>query len=411
MSTSAALPVSFAEQFSSYRWVILAVLWITYVVVFLARLSVGPLAPFLKEDLHITSAQVGLVMSTAAFGYMLTQIPVGWLVDRIGARWPIAVGEILAGFCMFGVAVSPSYAWMLGLMLLVGMSCGCLMPATTQAVVVWFPRRERATVMGIKQMAVNAGGIIGAATLPAIALAWGWRAGFGSLGIVAIAIGAISLVFYRNPTAAPATEATGAAPRVALRSLAANREIWLVAVAGLCMNWVEMAMIGHFVLYMKEALAFSVVAAGAMLATAETAGAFARPGSGLVSDWLFRGRRKPVFLILAVMTTAMCVVLAAAGPSLGRLMFPVVFVFGIGGVGFGAICFTMLSEFGGRQGAGTASAFGSTVGMIGSIVGPIAFGHIVDISRSYEMAWWSQAAIGSLAVVALLFVRESLREI
>ncbi|NIN00109.1 MAG: MFS transporter, partial [candidate division Zixibacteria bacterium] len=76
-----------------YRWVILGVLWITYIVVFLNRLSVGPLAPFFKDDLGITSTQVGLVMSAASFGYMLSIFPIGWVVDRIGARWPIMMGE------------------------------------------------------------------------------------------------------------------------------------------------------------------------------------------------------------------------------------------------------------------------------------------------------------------------------
>jgi ACS family glucarate transporter-like MFS transporter len=64
-----------------YRWVILGILWITYIVVFLNRLSVGPLGPFFKEDLGITSTQVGLIMSAAGFGYMLSIFPIGWVVD------------------------------------------------------------------------------------------------------------------------------------------------------------------------------------------------------------------------------------------------------------------------------------------------------------------------------------------
>ena len=181
------------------RWVILGVLWITYVVVFLTRLSIGPLAPFLKADLRLGSAQVGLVMSTAAFGYTLTQIPVGWVVDRIGARWPIAIGELLAGLCMFCVSIAPSYTSLLGLMLLTGMACGILMPATTQAVVVWFPRRQRATVMGVKQTAGEWWRDPGRRVSPAIALAFGWRFGFVILGVVAVSIAAVSFVVYRNP--------------------------------------------------------------------------------------------------------------------------------------------------------------------------------------------------------------------
>lgn len=395
-----------------YRWVILGVTWIAYAVVFLNRLSAGPLAPFFKGELRLTNAQVGLVMGISALGYTLTQIPAGWFVDRIGARWPIALGEFIAGAGMLGVSVTPTYGWLLSLMLLTGMGCGFLMPATAQAIVVWFPRRERATVMGLKQTAVNLGGVL-ATLLPAIAVAYGWRAGFKLIGFAAIAIGVCTLLLYREPSMSRAMEASKASagpPQVPLRELLTNREIWLVAIAGLFMNWVEMATIGHFVLYMKDALLFPVVAAGGMLAAAVTAGAVARPLSGLVSDWLFAGNRKPVFLILALTATVMSAALAVGPPNVGWILYPLVLMLGIGAIGFGGIFITMLSEFGGRHGAGTAAAFGSTVSMIGSVVGPIAFGHLVDISGSYRVAWLSQAVIGALGAAALMAVRETKRD-
>lgn len=182
-----------------YRWVILGVLWTTYIVVFLNRLSVGPLAPFFKEDLGITSAQVGLIMSAASFGYMITLLPMGWVVDRIGARWPMVIGELIAGVAMITLFFAPSYIWLLVLMFATGMGCGFLMPSTTQGVVVWFPAKERATVMGLKQTAVNIGGIITAVTLPVVALALGWRYGFLFLGIIAIAIAVTALTLYKEP--------------------------------------------------------------------------------------------------------------------------------------------------------------------------------------------------------------------
>lgn len=174
--------VQTTESTSWYRWVILGVLWTAFIVVFLNRLSVGPLGPFLKQDLGITSAQVGLVISAAAFGIVVTMFPVGWVVDRIGARWLMVIGELIAGISMLALFFVPSYIWLLILMFVVGLGCGFLMPSTTQGVVVWFPPRERATVMGLKQTAVNIGGIISAATLPAVALALGWRYGFLFLG-------------------------------------------------------------------------------------------------------------------------------------------------------------------------------------------------------------------------------------
>ena len=163
------------EKVHGYRWVILGVLWITYIVVFLNRLSVGPLAPFFKDDLGITSTQVGLIMSAASLGYMVSILPMGWVVDRIGARWPMVTGELIAGACMMALFFATSYPWLLILMFVTGLGCGFLLPSTTQGVIAWFPLRERATVMGLKQTAVNIGGIISASTLPAIALALGWQ--------------------------------------------------------------------------------------------------------------------------------------------------------------------------------------------------------------------------------------------
>ena len=400
------------ETVHRYRWVILAVLWTAYVVAFLNRLSIGPLGPFLKDALHLTNAQIGMVLSAASTGYLVTQIPVGWVADRTGARWPIALGEFLAGAAMVGIFFLPTFGSLLVLMFVTGVGCGFLAPSTTQAVVVWFPQRERATVMGLKQTAVNMGGIIGAATLPSIALVFGWRYGFLLLGLVAIAIGGLSLLLYRDPpTHVAGVRLPPAAAASPLRDVLRNRQIWLVAMGVFFLNWVELAMIGHFVLYLTNGLHFEVRAAGGMLAIAEVAGAIVRPVSGLASDRLFNGRRKPVFLFFAVTSSVMCFVLGLFGNHLTWELYPVVVLFGIGAIGFGGIQLTLLSELGGRGGAAQAAGFGSTIAVGGSILGPITFGHIVDVTGSYETAWLSSGVVGILSVVFLALVDESKRKI
>jgi len=406
--------VSSGKNTNRYRWVILAILWITFIVVFLVRLSVGPLGPFFKEDLNLSSAQVGLVLSIAAFGYLLTQIPVGWIADRIGARWPIALGEIIAGCAMISLYFVSSYGMFMALIFLTGMGCGFLAPSTTQAVIVWFPKRERATIMGFKQTAVNIGGIIGAATLPAVAVAMGWRFGFFILGIIAISIGIISFLFYKNP---PDLSYSICQKRkdpfaiVPLKAIIRNTEIWKVAMGIFFLNWIEMAMIGHFVIYLNKALLFPVVAAGGLLAISETAGAIARPVSGLVSDRIFYGRRKPVFIFFAATASVMCLLLAVFGIRLSWGIYPVIFVLGIGAIGFGGIALTLLSELGGKGGAAKAAALGNSIGMGGSILGPPLFGYIVDITGSYPTAWLSLAIVGIICVFTLISVKESERKI
>ena len=401
-----------SETTYRYRWVILVVLWTTYLVVFLNRLSVGPLAPFLKEELGISSAQVGMVLSAAAIGYIVTQFPTGWVVDRVGARWPIAIGELIAGTSMIVLFFTPSYLWLLIFMFATGLGCGFLQPATTQGVIIWFPQRERATVMGLKQTAVNIGGIITAVTLPAVALALGWRYGFLFLGIISIAIGVTAFLLYREPVTqtSPGAKHTMDAMAVPLLDIIKNREIWLVASGGIFLTWVEFAVMAHLVLYLTEVLLFSVVAAGGLLAMSEAAGAIARPVSGFLSDRVFAGRRKPLFMFMAGTASAMCLIVGLFGSHLSWLLYPVLFLLGLGAIGFGGLYLTLVAELAGRRGAGKAAGMAATVSMSGTVLGPIVFGHIVDISGSYELAWLSLAIMAALCILLLFFVREGKRK-
>ena len=342
------------QKADRYRWVILGVLWISYIVVFLNRLSIGPLAPFLKDDLGINSTHVGLVMSAASLGYMFTMFPVGWAVDKIGARWPIVMGEMIAGACMIALFFASSYLYLLVFMFITGMGCGFLFPSTTQGVVVWFPPRERATVMGLKQTSVNIGGMITAATLPAVALALGWRYGFLFIGLLAIVIGVLSLTFYKEPSPSSysASNPTVDENPVPVREIIKNREIWLLAWCGLCLTWVEMALVAHLVLYLTEVFLFSVITAGGLAAITEIAGAIARPGSGLLSDRAFNGNRKRVFMLMAGITCITCLIIGFFGPELAWTLYPILFVLGMGSKSFGGIHLTLVSEIGGRRGPG-----------------------------------------------------------
>ena len=268
--------------------------------------------------------------------------------------------------------------------------------------------------MGLKQTAVNIGGIVSAVTLPAVAIALGWRYGFLFLGIIAIAIGVTAFILYKEPPVPASTSSTGsAAPAMAmpLSELLKSREIWLVAISSLCLAWVEMAIIAHLVLYLTEVLLFSVVAAGGLLAMAEAAGAAARPGSGLLSDRVFSGNRKQVFILMAGIASVSCLLVGLFGSYLSWAIYPVLILLGVGGIGFGGIALTLASEFGGRYGAGKAVGLVATIGMGGSIFGPFVFGHIVDISGSYKLAWLSLAFIAALCLLLLLFVREERRRI
>ena len=126
-------------RLSRYRFVTLGVVWCAYLVVFLSRLCVGPLAPFLKDAFDLSNAQIGGLTSATAVAYAPTLIFAGWLVDRIGVRRALLIGTVITGVCIGAVALAPSYGTMLLLLGASGLGCGFIYPTAVKAIMLLVP--------------------------------------------------------------------------------------------------------------------------------------------------------------------------------------------------------------------------------------------------------------------------------
>jgi sugar phosphate permease len=452
---------------SRYRLVILAVVWLSYVMVFLARLSVGPLSPYLKSSFDLSLAQVGGLMGATAVAYAPTLIVAGWLVDRVGVRRMLVAGTFITGICVGAMSLAPSYAWLLALLAISGLGAGCIYPCAVKAVMTWFPLRERATAIGFNQTGVNLSGIVGAATLPTVAERYGWQYGFLAVGALGLVICLLAALLYRDreqplralepsalrrtaspaesqmtapvggpaaPTAAgaetvagdawtagssavfdcPVTPAGPAAARpvstsgswAVTRRLLASRDIWILGVAGFFLGVVEFSGLAHLVVYLQEEWLYTAVAAGGLLALCEAAGGVAKPASGVISDRLLGGRRRPALLVLCALAAASCLALALAGPALGWLLYVVLALFGVAAVGWGGLFGTTAGELGGRPAAGVAAGLTAAIVNVGILFGPPVFGAIVDATGSYGTAWLAMTVAAVAALVCIALVRE-----
>lgn len=405
------------ETVSKYRWVIMGVIWSAYIIVYVHRLSIGPLSPFIKAEWDLNSTQIGGLISAATIGSMVSALPAGWWTDKFGIRRMLLIGEIIGGIFMLVMYFTPSYQIALVLMGCTGFGAGFLMPSTTKGVLIWFPRNERAIVMGVKQTSVNAGGMLSAAILPTLALAMGWRFGFLIIGLVAIAIGVISYILYKDPPVtpqpSPETNPDSAKPppspdALSLREFLKARDIWLVFLGTFCFIIVEFAVLAHLVLYLTEDLLYPVVTAGALLALAEGGGIAGKPLSGIISDRLFGSSRKKVFIIWAGVSCFACLAIAFMGSSLAWAMYPILFLFGVCGIGWGGLGLTLVGELAGIELAGRVAAITSLVANAGIATGPLLFGYIVDTSGYYP-AWLLCAALSAVCAIAIAFVREERR--
>src|SRR3989442_15384515 len=79
------------------RWAVLVLVTLAHAFGALAVLSVASLSPFLLDALHLSRAQVGLLLPAVYLGGVLMSLPAGWLTDRLGVRVTLGGGQTVIG--------------------------------------------------------------------------------------------------------------------------------------------------------------------------------------------------------------------------------------------------------------------------------------------------------------------------
>src|SRR6266849_8844375 len=78
-----------------YEFGLVVLLFLTWGTVFLDRMSLLYLAPFIAPDLRLSHTQVGLLVSALALAWAFSGLVLGAISDRVGRR-PVLVPAVFA---------------------------------------------------------------------------------------------------------------------------------------------------------------------------------------------------------------------------------------------------------------------------------------------------------------------------
>jgi predicted MFS family arabinose efflux permease len=386
------------------RYAILVLILTAQTVANIGPLGIPAIASLIRDDLGLTLAQAGSFLSAYYIGPILMSLPAGTLADQWGIARTLILGQVVIAVGLVAVSAAPSYGILIVLMIAAGFGYGMLNPTSTKAVMAWFPPSQRATVVGLKQVGLPFGGALGAALLPALALAVGWRLAVAvSAGLLALTALA-SLALYRDPPDLPPPPPAAAR---AVRAVLLTRDLWLVAVATLIFAGMQTVWMAFLVLYLRDVVGLPLLTASRYLALAQVAGMTGRVVFGLLSDYVFGGRRRAP-LALAGCGSALCsLAIAATGPGTSALVLvPLALVFGFAGIGWNGVQHTLMAELAGPRSAGTALGLGLAVSSLGVTLGPPIFGWCVERVGGYGGPWIGLALTMVGALLLLGLVRE-----
>ena len=190
-----------SQRIKSIQRVAVAMLLITGAVNYVDRVALSIANPLVRADLHLSIAEMGVLLSVFLWAYALCQLPVGGMIDRLNPRWLLGIGMILwslAQVAAGGVGTMGQFVWT---RVFLGIGESPQFPLGARVVRNWYNVRDRGLPTGIFNSASTLGPAIAPPLLTALMIGLGWRWMFIVIGIAGLLLGVVWILIYRDPSA------------------------------------------------------------------------------------------------------------------------------------------------------------------------------------------------------------------
>ncbi|RYY29485.1 MAG: MFS transporter [Sphingomonadales bacterium] len=178
----------------------LGTLTFVYVINFLDRQLLGFLAKPIKDSLEITDAQLGLIGGLYfAMFYCFIAIPVGWLADRSNRVTILSLACAIWSGATVACGMAATYPQLVAARMVVGFGEAGGVPPSYAIITDTFPPGKRGLAFGIYNFGPPAGAALGIAFGGWIALTYGWREAFITIGAIGIVAAILVRVILRDP--------------------------------------------------------------------------------------------------------------------------------------------------------------------------------------------------------------------
>jgi MFS family permease len=138
-------------------------------------LCLPALIPFFKIDFNVSYTMLGLILTVRAITTGLLQIPVGFLVDRLGGKKLLIIGLFVQSASFGMLAIIPDFWWALLLMVLFGAGLATMRPCNYTILNASIDPSWVGRAFGINMFTAHSGRVIAPPLIVTIAVIWDWR--------------------------------------------------------------------------------------------------------------------------------------------------------------------------------------------------------------------------------------------
>ena len=361
-------------------------------VSFMVWVVLGPLAPYIADDIGLSATQKGFLIATPLLAGSFFRPILGTLADTIGGRRTGLIGLCLTLIpLVIGWQAGNSIAALFATAALLGIagaSFAVALPLASR----WYPPQYQGLAMGIAG-AGNSGTLLATLFAPRLAQSWGWH---GTMALAAMPVAAVLALFWFTARDAPVERTiTGLQ---AYKNLFREKDtFWFCFLYSITFGgFVGLA--SFLTLFFHDQYGLSKIGAGDFTTVAVLCGSFLRPVGGWLADRIGGYRLLVAVLVLAGSAVSGVATLPGVTVALALLGITMAML----GMGNGAVFQLVPQRFPGSVGVITGLV--GAAGGLGGFFLPSVFGLLKDVTGTYAAglgAFAAIAVIGSLSLVLL----------
>src|ERR1700716_1057605 len=363
-------------------WKITFLLFLFMLVNFADKVVVGLAGAPIMDELKLQPEQFGLLGSSFFFLFSISAIVVGFIVNRVEARWVLLVMAVIWSVAQFPMVGTVSFTTLLICRIILGAGEGPAFSVAAHAIYKWFPDEKRTLPTAILSQGSAFGVILAVPALNWIIVNHSWHYAFGALGVVGLMWVAAWLMLGKEGPLVQTVAMAAADPRVPYFHLLTSRTFIGCCVATFGAYWALSLGLTWFTPFIVKGLGFSQKDAGWISILPWVFGAVVVLASGWVSQ---------VLMARGVSTREARGVLGAVPLIVGGLILSVMpHVEGAGlqiallGVGTGlsgsiyVVCPPMLGEFTPVSQRGAVLAIYGAIYTLAGIAAPVVMGSVIQ---------------------------------
>jgi len=409
---------------SKVRWTVAGLMWAAIAINYIDRTVLSVAAPHIQSEFHLSSVELGVVMSAFFWSYALLQLPAGMLADRFGQKKVLGFAVLWWSLATAMTGLAKGFVSLVTLRVALGAGEAGAYPSNAGITAKWFPSKERATVAGIFDSGSKLGGAIALPLIAFLLSVLDWKMTFavtGLLGIVWLAfwqrsftdspadhrgVNAAELEHIREGKAAHTHD--GEFERPQWRKLFAHRNVWAMCIGFFMINYNSYFFITWLPTYLVKARGFSLMQMGIMASLPLLASIVVEIFAGWLSDRLYSSGRlsltatRKLFLVIGLVMASSIGLAAFAQSALVAVLL--LCVAKSGTTVAASQVWALPGDIAPRGAVSMVAGVQNMVSNIGGVVGPIVTGAIVGATGSFVPALVVSSALIGIAILNYLFL-------